>query len=195
MKGRPVRRSGLSSPKTSVAGRGGAAPDQPHHPQGGGDGYPHHPQAVPVDHPHHPQASDGGASAEPRCPASPVGCAGNDAHDVRQSACAQRECTRRVQAADAPEPGVLRPMARALLSVASEVHAARCDPLDAGGRPGPGGLRMGDRGGRQGVHYPVRSGVHSPATLERTGSGVASWHVRRAAPPPVVNPDSMGDCA
>ena len=61
-------------------------------------------------------------------------------------------CSRQRALAVMPEPGVLRPMARALLSVAAEVHAARCDPLGAGRRPATGGLRMGNRGLVQGVN-------------------------------------------
>src|ERR1035441_5570797 len=61
------------------------------------------------------------------------GGAGDAAPDVRQPGCTQHGCSRRAQAAALPEPGDLRPMARALLSVADEVQAARCDPLGAGG--------------------------------------------------------------
>ena len=195
MKGRPATQAGLPSSETPAVGPVGPAAAGSHHPQGGNNGYSHHPQGVPVGHPHYPQAGDGGASAEPRCPASAQGCAGEAGPDVRQPGCVTPGCTRRAQVVAVPSLGVLRPMARALLSVAAEVQAIRCDPLGAGGQTGPGGLRMGNQGLREGVHYPVRSGVRSPATLERTGSGVASSHVRCPAPPPVVNPDSMGDCA
>jgi hypothetical protein len=94
-----------------------------------------------------------------------------------------------------PPPGALRPLARALLSVAAEIHAARHDPL---------GLRCQVRAGplgaaKKGVVHPgvsgVVSGVLSPATPERTPSGDVSSQVNGAPPPPVVKPDSMGDCA
>jgi len=95
----------------------------------------------------------------------------------------------------APEPGALRPLARALLAVASEVHAALRDLPGDDHRPSERALRMGNRGLLLGIHSGVRSVVLSPATLERPGSEDASSQVKGTAPPPVVNPDAMGDCA
>jgi len=145
--------------------------------------------------PHHPQGEEDEVPAEGCCPVSPGCRQGADRPDARQPGETPPGCNRQRALATVPEPGVLRPMARALLSVAAEVQAARCDPLGAGRRPAAGGLRMGNQGLHQGVHSPGRSVVLSPATPERTGSGVASSQVRHPAPPPVVNPDSMGDCA
>jgi hypothetical protein len=154
MKARPASRAGLASPETPAPGRSGAAAGNSHHPQSGSDGHPHHPQGLPAGHPHHPQAGHGEASAEACCPASAPGCVGEAGPDVRQPGCATPGCARRFPIVAVPEPGVLRPMARALLSVASEVRATRRDPLDAGGRPGPGGLRMGDPVGPSGGPLP-----------------------------------------
>lgn len=182
MKGRPATREGLPAFENPTAGRDGTAPGSSHHPQG-----------VPNRDPHHPQGEKDKVPAERRCPLWAAGCGGDS--DVRQPGGTPLGCGRQRPAMPVPEPGALRPLARALLAVAAEVHAARRDLPGAGRRPGERALRMGNRGLVQGLRSGVRSVVHSPATQERTGSGCASPQVNGAAPPPVVNPDSMGDCA
>jgi hypothetical protein len=173
----------------------GEQADYLHHPQQRGDGRSLHPQGISDRDPRHPQGGHAAAAARGSCPTATVHGTDDAAPDVQQSTCAASGCARQRLCARVPAPGVLRPLARALLSVAVEVHTARRDLPGAGHRPSEGALRMDNRGLRQGVHSGVRSVVRSPATLKRTGSGCASSHVKGTAPPPVVNPDSMGDCA
>jgi hypothetical protein len=45
------------------------------------------------------------------------------------------------------------------------------------------------------VRLPLRPGLASPATPERTGCADAFSHVEAAPTPPVKNPDCIGDCA
>lgn len=198
-------------PATSRSHRGGESPadrtaQQPRHPQSQLSGSPRHPQGGPTDHhhhpqgrvdddPRHPQASSGSSAAagyvEPRAEGS---AAGPPPTECRRGSGERPDCRQAGHTA-VPPPGALRPLARALLSVAAEVHAARGDPLGTSYPKQGVGLRMPE----QGVVHPVRSGLRcglrSPATPGRTPSGVASSHVRGAEGPPVVNPDCMGDCA
>ncbi len=205
MSGRPASRAARHSAVASSP-----APEHPRHPQGEHAGHFHHPQGrrdgqsfppqgVPDRQPRHPQGGDPAAAAEEGCPLTAEHGTGESASDVQQPRCSASGCARQQPCAPVPEPGVLRPLARALLAVAAEVHAARRDVPGAGHHRSGSGLRMGNRGLREGVHWGVRSVVRSvvrsPATLERTGSGRASSHLGAAVPPPVVNPDSMGDCA
>lgn len=79
-------------------------------------------------------------------------------------------------------PGSLRPLARALLALASETCAARRDPLDAAtGSP----VSFGPSIGRQ-------SARHQAASHEWMGSESANPHVGAPAGSPVVDSDFMG---
>jgi hypothetical protein len=198
-------------PATSRSDRGGESPADrtaqlPRHPQSQQRGSPRHPQVGPTDHHHHPQ---GRADDDPRHPQANSGsavaaryvgfrsegsAAGAPLPEHRRGSGERPDC-RQHGHSTVPPAGALRPLARALLSVAAEVHAARGDPLGTNYPKQGVGLRMPQKG----VVHPVRSGLRyglrSPATPGRTPSGVASSQVRGAAPPPVVDPDCMGDCA
>jgi hypothetical protein len=167
----------------------------PRHPQGGSTDHHHHPQGRADDDPRHPQASNGSAAAIEHVGARPEGSAAGAPPPAHRRGSGGRPDCRQVSDAAVPPPGALGPLARALLSVAVEVHAARRDPLRVGCPSKGGGLRMPERG----VVHPVRSGLRyglrSPATPGRTPCEVASSQVRGAEGPPVVNPDCMGDCA
>ena len=178
-----------------------------HHPpqdQRGGD--PHHPQAETLDvdarapgvamaGPHHPHGRQPAApepgERECRCRRQ----RGDDAccEYERQAADTQR-CSGRREL-DVPPPGALRPLARALLSVAAEVHAERREVRRITGSSHETTLRMEKKGLRHPVRLGVLSGVRPPATHEVTPSASASLHVGPAPPPPAENPDCIGDCA
>ena len=187
-------------------GRGASkAPKLPQHPQGKQAEHPHHPQRRLHDDHQHPQGNDGAHPRHPQTEDRPAAARHVDESADGSTGDAGLPDDRRVgrgrggcrQTGDAvvPTPGALRPLARALLSVAVEVHAARRDPLGAGGQVRPDHLRMPRKGVVHPVRWGVRSGLVSPATPERTPSGVASSQVKGTPPPPVVDPDSMGDCA
>ena len=91
--------------------------------------------------------------------------------------------------------GVLGPPARALLSVAAEVHAERGEVRRATCPAQVTTLRMGTRGLRHPVRSPGVSGLVPPATPERTGCQDASSHAEAAGGPPVEKPDCIGECA
>ena len=151
----------------------------------------HHPQDQRRCDPHHPQAetldvearAPGPATADPhhrqaRQPAAPepgergCGCRrqrGDDAccaHDG-QPADTQRCGVRREPGV--PPPGALRPPARALLSVAAEVHAERGEVRRATCPAQVTTLRMGTRGLRHPVRAPGVSGLVPPALLSGRG--------------------------
>lgn len=117
------------------------------------------------------------------------------AHAGEQRCRAGSRCPRRGDYGPVPEAGVLRPFARALLAVASDVHAARRDPLEAGSSEPGSGLRMRHRGDPLGDRLGGRLRGPMWRHSQRTGSGVASAQVKCAFPPPVVNPDCMGGCS
>jgi hypothetical protein len=95
----------------------------------------------------------------------------------------------------APPFGVLRPLARVLLSVAAETHASRCEARRISCPEHERTLRMSEDRERLPVRLPLRLGLASPATPERTGCADAFSHVEAAPTPPVKNPDCIGDCA
>ena len=180
------------------------------------EGRRHHPQEPVTADPHHPQTRRAGgvgdpehhADAHPRHPQrerpAPTPAGGGlsrrggerpplpepDGPDDRSAPSTQRRC-----AADPPSPGALRPLARALLSVAAEVHAKRREVRRATCPAQETTLRMGNRGLRHPVRSPGVSGLVPPATPERTGSQDASLHAEAAGGPPVENPDCIGECA
>lgn len=133
--------------------------DYLHHPQRRRDGQSLHPQGTSDRDPRHPQGGDAAAAARGSCPTATEHGTDDAAPDVQQSTCAASGCARQRLCARVPAPGVLRPLARALLAVAAEVHAARRDLPDAGRRPSERALRMGNRGRVQGLHSGVRSVV------------------------------------
>ncbi len=96
-------------------------------------------------------------------------------------------CARSRHKVAPPQPGSLRPLARAFLSLAVEVYEVPRDACST-----DSARKMGHRGNRRPDRSPDRSPVRSPATLERSGSGEASSHVRRPSPSPLVVPDCMG---
>ena len=79
-------------------------------------------------------------------------------------------------------PGLLRPLARALLAVAAEISAARRDPLDADT------TSLVSFGPSIGRHFAR----HRAASPEWTGGNSANPHVGAPAGSPVVNSDFMG---
>ncbi len=198
-------------PATSRSDRGGESPADrtaqlPRHPQSQRTGSPRHPQvSCPGDHPHpqgpgdgpprHPQACSGSAAVIEHVGFRSEGSAAGAPPPAHRRGSGERpDCCQAGHTA-VPPPGALRPLARALLSVAAEVHAARGDPLGTSYPKQGVGLRMPEKG----VVHPFRSGLRyglrSPATPGRTPCEVASSQVRGAGAPPVVNPDCMGDCA
>ena len=189
------------------AGRGtGPAPLLPQHPQGQQAEHPRHPRRPrPEDH-QHPQGNDGAHPRHPQTEDAPAwaarhvderadGNAGDAAPPDGRRAGRGRGGCRQAGAAVVPTPRALRPLAQALVAVAAEVHAARRDPLGAERQVGADHLRMPATGVVHPVRWGVRSGLVPPATPERTPAGVVSSQVKGAPPPPVVNPDCMGDCA
>ena len=177
-----------------------------HQPQDQRGGDPHHPQAD-ISHveawvrgtatadPHHPQGPQP-AGSEPD-----EGECGCRRHSGDDACCEHGRCpadTPRCGARrglDVPPPGALRPLARALLSVAAEVRAERHEVRHVTGWAHETTVRMEKKGLRQPVRSGVRSGVLPPATPEVTPSARASSHVGAAPPPPVENSDCIGDCA
>ena len=150
------------------------------HPQGGVD-HPRHPQGCPAKEQHHPHGRVSGTVNQAT------------AADSRRIARAELPGGGARSATEAvPPAGALRPLARAVLSVAAEIHAARHDPLHAGCHRVADGLRMAEHGVRDPVRRPVRSRGRLGATPERTGSGLANVHVNATPPPPLDNPDCMG---
>ena len=202
MKARPAtsrsRRGGESPadrtaqlPRHPQSQRGGS----PRHPQGGSADHHHDPQGRADDDPRHPQASSGNAAAIEHVGFRSEGSAAGAPLPEHRRGSGERPDCRQDGHPTLPPPGALRPLARALLSVAGEVHAARGDPLGTRYPKQGVGLRMP----RKGVVHPVRSGlrygVRPPATPGRTPSGIASSHVKGTAPSPVVDSDCIGDCA
>ena len=177
-----------------------------HHPQDQRGCDPHHPQAETLDvearapgpataDPHHPQARQP-AALEPgirgcgcRRQRGDEACCAHDGHPADTQRCGAR------RGLEVPPPGALRPLARALLAVAAEVHAQRREVRCVTGSAHGTTLRMEKKGLRHPVRWGVRSGVLPPATPERTPSERASSHVGTAPPPPVENSDCIGDCA
>ncbi len=164
----------------------------PRHPQGGPTDHHHHPQGRADDDPRHPQASSGSAAAIEHVGFRSEGSAANASPPERRLGSCERPDCRQASDTAVPPPGALRPLVRALLSVAGEVHAARRDPLRVGCPSGGGNLRMPEKGVVHPVRSGLRHGLRSPATPGRTPSGVASSRVGGAAPPPVMNPRLYG---
>ena len=174
----------------SVAG------DLPRHPQGdashrrrGSDGCTggvhHQPPSASDADPHHPQGG-GGQASHPLV----SGCALSSeqepsdgaTHAGEQRCRAGSRCVRRGDDGPVPEAGVLRPLARALLAVASDVHGAHGNPLEVGSsKPGSGcGCDIG--GIRWGIVWGVVLGVQCGAT--HRGPGLPSRQRRSSAPSP-----------
>lgn len=171
-------------------------------PQASRRGDPHHPQScqAPADglagdhanrHSHHPQGRPSPAK-------TPEGGRSGLDDGCEHEACEHKLRRRGGECCRVPKPpaGALRPLARALLSVAAEAHSARCEVRRAtSSSRHESTLRMGEEAVRSPVRLPVRLGLVSPATPEQTGGSDASSHVDGAPPPPVENPDCIGDCA
>jgi hypothetical protein len=178
----------------------------PPHPQGQRAGHLHHPQTspqnehhrppVPTDgDPRHPQGRKRRSSATRRVSSRPQECAAGAAPAEGRPTPAAASDGRRGGDAVVPAPGALRPLARALLWVAADVHAARRDPLGQDRQASSPDLRMPTDRVRLPSRMGLRSGLVSPATPGRTTSGDASSHVRATTPPPVKNSDCLGGFA
>jgi hypothetical protein len=179
--------------------------------------HPRHPQARPPSDPHHPQASHKAAGGqvqqragevphhpqggrEPARPAcdqpGPARRSSGDSASTHAPWCDCREtCAATRSASPPPLPGALRPLARALLSVAAEVHAARGEVSRIDCFEHESTLRMPKSGVRRPVRQPLRQGLRPPATPGRTGGHDASSHVVAGGGSPVENPDCLGECA
>ena len=112
----------------------------------------HHPQDQRGGDPHHPQVRH---SATPEPDERECGCRRHSGDDAccehgRHPADTQRWGGRRETGE--PPPGALRPLARALLSVAAEVHAERREVRRVTGSAHGTTLRMEKKGLRQPVH-------------------------------------------
>jgi hypothetical protein len=203
------RSSALPRQTQRADGSPSAAGDLPRHPQcdashrrrcgdGCAEGVHHQPLSAGDTVPRHPQGGGGQALHTPGS-----GCAlsseqepsDGTTHAGEQRCRAGSPCARRGDDAPVPDAGVLRPLARALLAVASDVHATRRDPLEPG-RSKPGsGVRMRHRGDPLGDRLGGRLRGPMWRHSQRTGSGIALSPVKCAFPPPVVNPDCMGGCS
>jgi hypothetical protein len=182
----------------------GQEPDH-HHLQEAVGGDPHHPQVCQAEvgdqEPHARAVSHHPQTERYRAP-TPAGerrvrrdgegrtFADGERPDDRNALSTQRPCT-----IEPPPPGALRPLARALLALAAEAHAARSEVHRTVCREHERTLRMAEAGVRHPVRLPLRLGLVSPATPERTGCQDASSHAEAAFPPPVENPDCIGECA
>ncbi len=173
----------------------------------------HHPQDQPQTSPHHPQAqapdvktraprSDWADFQHPRSAVPDPGERACACHQQdREHVCCEHCGAAEVRHGDVcpgisvPPAGALRPLARALLSVAVDVHAERREVRRVTCPAHEATLRMEKKGLRHPVRSPLVSGVRSPATPEVTPSSDASPHVGAAPPPPLVNSDCIGDCA
>ena len=144
------------------------------HPQGTRVEVHHHPQGLATEDSRHPQAGGIDAPVEGEDAASP---------------------TSAERAIAVPPPGALRPLARALLSAAMEVHSARRDPLGAASPRVADGLRMGECEERLTGRLAGRLCRHCGATPETRGSGEAKKHVNAPPPPPLIDSDCMGRCS
>ena len=166
----------------------------PHDPQADGARSEHAEDDAGAD-PHHPQRTRRSAGTPENRERSRLDCP--DAARERKSPPDGRRQPSRGQRCDAARPpaGALRPLARALLSVAAEMHAARCEARRISCPEHERTLRMPEDRGRLPVRLPLRVGLASPATHERTGCADASSHVEAAPTPPVKNSDCIGDCA
>ncbi len=176
-----------------------------HHLQEAVGGDPHHPQVCQAEvgdqEPHAHAVSHHPQTERHRAP-TPAGerraCrdaarrafADSDRLDDRNVPSTKRRCT-----TEPPPPGALRPLARAFLALAAETHAARAEVHRTVCREHEKTLRMPEAGVRSPVRLPLRLGLVSPATPERTGCQDASSHADAAFPPPVENPDCIGECA
>lgn len=155
----------------------------------------HHAQDQRQANPHHPQAPQpaslgpGEGDCGCRLQRRDQACCEHDHHEAVMQRCGvHREI-------DVPPPQALRPLARALLSVAADVHAERREVRHVTGSAHETTLRMENGGLRHPVRSGILSGVLPPATPERTPSESASSHVDAASPPPVENSDCIGDWA
>ena len=177
-----------------------------HHLQEAVGGDPHHPQDERSRVPHggkpHPGTSSRRPQQEQRTGANPPADAracrdaarrafpDSDMPDDRNAPSTKRRCI-----AQPPPPGALRPLARAFLALAAETHAARAEVHRTVCREHEKTLRMPEEGVRHPVRLPLRLGLVSPATPERTGCQDASSHAEAAGGPPVEKPDCIGECA
>ena len=191
---------------TSVRTTSGRRQALQHHPQEQRGGDPHHPQAETLDvesrapgpttaDRHHPQA---GQSAIPEPGVRGCGCRrqrGDDACCDDDRHAADTQCCGGRREPGVPPPGALRPLARALLSMAADVHAERREVRRVTSSAHETTLRMEKKGLRHPVHSGVLSRVLPPATQEVIPSERASSHVGAAPPPPAENSDCIGDCA
>lgn len=172
-------------PQAAATGRAGAATCHPQHPQaatGCADG-------VTLGDPQHPHVAAGGADGaaagdrqRPQ-PQHPHGDRPAAQRVTRGRRLCGRPCPvaagRCRRAAEVPAPGAggLRPLARALLAAAAEVHAARAatgnlgtaDRSAVSADAGPEGGRMPDRAVVSTVVSPVVSGGVSAASHRRPG--------------------------
>lgn len=176
-----------------------------HHPQHQRQGNPHHPQTGAPDVETRTARSEGLDLQHPQVPNSAdtdrgergyrAGRHGRDSALHKHGGAAETQCGLVRRDFDVPPPGALRPLARALLSVAAEMRAERREVRRVTGSARETTLRMEKRGLRHPVCSGVRSGVHPPATPGRTPFENASSHVEAAPPPPVTNSNCIGDCA
>ena len=191
-----------------TAARAASGRQEPHRhqPQEAVGGDPHHPQDERSRVPHGANPHAGTSSRRPqqeqRTGASPAAdararrdgagrtSAEGDRPDDPNALSTQRRCT-----TEPPPPGALRPLARAFLALAAETHAVRSEVHRTVCREHERTLRMPEDRGRLPVRLPLRLGLASPATPERTGCADASSHEDTAFPPPLKNSDCIGDCA
>jgi len=166
-----------------------------HHPQGTRAEVHHHPQGLASDDSRHPQARSVDTPAAGGDAALPTELQRGASHNERDPVRGEAARPSGEHVVAVPPPGALRPLARALLSAAMEVHAARCDPLGAGSPRFAEGLRMGECEGRLTGRLPGRLCRHCGATPEARGSGDAKTHVNAPPPLPLIDSDCMGRCS
>ncbi len=114
--------------------------------------------------------------------------------------CPQERAGRVADVVVPPAPGVLRPLARALLAAAADLHASRLALPSTGVATGPGttgsggtgGLRMPAAGRVSVVVSPVVSPVVCAATVDPTGCATVKMQLTPLNRPVDADPDSLG---
>ena len=175
------------------------------------DGCEQHPQAdrAACQHPQACPGPDGGAGGRRKQhpQAAPTSWRGPGARRTSGPRtglpCPQELAGRVIGETVPPGPGVLRPLARALLAAAADLHAPRrslpgtgagSGPATTGtsGRGGSGGLRMPAGGRVSVVVSPVVSPVVCAATVDPTGCATVNTQLTPVHRPLDADPDSLG---
>lgn len=174
-----------------------------------GDGGDHqHPQAPVQQHPQAAVGRDGPAAGDHQHPQDTQTQYADDRRGVRDGARDRRLCGGPCPRAAAgggrpdpvaPGPGGLRPLARALLAAAADLHAARAaaaavtgSPPMAGGHGGDSTLRIGEGAGRVPARVTARLNARFCRQSQTTGCEPENAPVGAVVGPPAADGDCMG---